>query len=144
MEFREWTKEDISKIAALEQVCFSDPWTEEMLFSGLKNRFFHGILLEENGEILGYACETVVFEDAEIGIVAVAPEHRKKGLGKRLMEKLEDIAISLGAEQTFLEVRVSNQAALALYRGFGFEIVRKRERYYEDGEDALVMRKFIL
>lgn len=144
MELRAWTKEDIDQIAALESVCFSDPWTKEMLLKSFVSPIFYSVLIEEQGEIWGYACETVMFEDAEIAIVAVAPKHRKKGLGKLLMERLENIAISLGAEQTFLEVRKSNAAALALYEGFGFEKIRTRERYYADGEDAFVMRKFIL
>lgn len=144
MKLREWTKEDIDEIAALESVCFSDPWTKEMLLQSFSSPIFYGVLMEEQGEIIGYACETVLFEDAEIAIVAVAPAHRKKGLGKLLMERLENIAISRGAEQTFLEVRTSNVAALALYEGFGFEKIRTRERYYADGEDAFVMRKFIL
>lgn len=144
MELRAWTKEDIDQIAALESVCFSDPWTKEMLLKSFVSPIFYSVLIEEQGEIWGYACETVMFEDAEIAIVAVAPKHRKKGLGKLLMERLENIAISRGAEQTFLEVRKSNAAALALYEGFGFEKIRTRERYYADGEDAFVMRKFIL
>ena len=144
MELRAWTKEDIDQIAALESVCFSDPWTKEMLLKSFVSPIFYSVLIEEQGEIWGYACETVMFEDAEIAIVAVAPKHRKKGLGKLLMERLENIAISRGAEQTFLEVRKSNAAALALYEEFGFEKIRTRERYYADGEDAFVMRKFIL
>lgn len=144
MELREWTKEDIKNIAALERVCFSDPWTDKMLEKGFASPIFYGILLEEQGEILGYACETVLFEDAEIAIVAVAPNYRKQGLGKVLVERLENIAISRGAENLFLEVRVSNSAALALYQGFGFEIIRTRKRYYADGEDAFVMKKFLL
>ena len=117
---------------------------KEMLLKSFVSPIFYSVLIEEQGEIWGYACETVMFEDAEIAIVAVAPKHRKKGLGKLLMERLENIAISRGAEQTFLEVRKSNAAALALYEGFGFEKIRTRERYYADGEDAFVMRKFIL
>ena len=143
MEIRAWAKEDISKIAALERECFSDPWTEESLQQGFSQPIFYGTLIEEQGEIVGYACQTVLFEDAEIAIVAVAPAHRKRGLGKVLMNAMQEQAIGLGAEQTFLEVRVSNLAALALYRGFGFKDVRVRKRYYADGEDALVMKKTI-
>ena len=141
MEIRAWTKEDIEKITALERECFSDPWTADMFVLSLERPFFHGILIEENGEVLGYACQTVLFEDAEIENVAVAPAWRKNGLGKRLMERLVADAKGLEAEQIFLEVRVSNSPAIALYRGFGFEDVRIRKRYYADGEDALVMKK---
>ena len=141
MIVRAWNREDIPKIAEMEKVCFSDPWKENAFLSAMASNFFHGVLIEENGEMVGYACESVVFEDAEIENVAVLPSFRGRGLGKVLMQSLEGIAKELGAEQSFLEVRVSNEPALALYKKFGYEPVRVRKRYYPDGEDALVMKK---
>ena len=91
--------------------------------------------------MVGYACETVLFDEGEIANVAVSPERRGQGLGKRLMDWLEERAKSLGAEKLFLEVRVSNAPALALYNGCGFEPLAVRKKYYPDGEDALVMTK---
>ena len=141
MLIRAWNFEDIPKIAALEQVCFSDAWTQEAFVAAFSSPFFHGVLIEEDGEIIAYACESVLFEDAEIENVAVAPAFRKRGLGRTLMENLESVALRLGAEQMFLEVRVSNEPALTLYKKFGFEPLRVRKKYYADGEDALVMKK---
>ena len=138
---RDWTEADIPTIAELEKACFSDAWSEQTFVSAFRSPFFVGVLLEENGEILAYACASVLFEDAEIGVVAVANEYRRQGLGKRLLSEVLSRAKAKGAERVFLEVRVSNDSALALYRGAGFESFGVRKRYYPDGEDAFVMRK---
>ncbi len=139
MEITAWSKDDISEIVCLERVCFSDPWSEEAFFSSLEAPYLYGYAVRENGEILGYALLSVLFEEAELLNIAVAPEARGKGTGSELLKRLLFDAKTLGAEKVFLEVRVSNLAALALYRKFGFKDGYVRKKYYEDGEDALVM-----
>ena len=139
MEIGLWTVEDTAFVAALERECFSDPWSAEMFESAARSPFFHGLIAREGGEVIGYACQTVLFEDAEILNVAVAPSARGRGVGKALMRGMIKAAKARGAETMFLEVRVSNVAALRLYRGFGFEDGYIRKKYYEDGEDALTM-----
>ena len=141
MIVRDWTDKDIPKIAALEKICFSDAWSEETFVSAFRSPFFVGVVLEEAGELVAYACATVVFEESEIGVVAVAPSFRRKGTGKRLLSELIESAKQKGAERMFLEVRVSNVAALGLYEGAGFERFGVRKKYYPDGEDAFVMKK---
>jgi ribosomal-protein-alanine N-acetyltransferase len=70
----------------------------------------------------------------------VHPEWRRQGIGRRLLLRLLELALELGASRMTLEVRVSNEAAQALYRGFGFSVAGRRPRYYtDDGEDAYVM-----
>ena len=138
---REWTKADIPRLAQLEKQCFSDPWSEDAFASGLGNSFFYGIILEEGGQVCGYACQFVIFEDAEILNLAVAPTHRRQGLGKRLLTALEDYAKQKGAERTLLEVREGNQAARSLYLAWGFEAYGIRKNYYENGENAILMQK---
>ena len=141
MIIREWRKEDIQKIVALEKICFSDAWTEEELESCLQFALYKTFLLELDGEIVGYACETVLFEDAEIMNIAVAPKYRKNGYGKKLLTEMLIAAKKLGAEQAFLEVRESNLSAKGLYVAFGFEQMGVRKGYYPDGEDAIIMTK---
>ena len=138
---REWTAEDVGEIAEIESVCFSDPWSEDVLRSSFGNPLYKSVLIEENGRILAYALESVLFEVAEVAIVAVAPEMRRRGFGRRLMEALIDEAAKRGAQKLFLEVRVSNFAAQRLYEDVGFSVLNVRKRYYADGEDALVMTK---
>ena len=141
MTLREWRVEDVPNIVALEKICFSDAWTEEEIQSCLRFPLYKTFLLELDGELVGYACETVLFEDAEILNIAITPKYRKKGYGKKLLTEMLIAAKKLGAEQAFLEVRESNSSAKGLYVAFGFEQMGLRKGYYPDGEDAIVMTK---
>jgi ribosomal-protein-alanine N-acetyltransferase len=138
---REWTKEDIPILTKMEQACFTDPWTEEMLSDCLRYPIYNCFLAEEGGQVCGYCTLIVVCEDAEVGNIAVAPSYRGRGIAKLLMEKMHERAREKGATQAFLEVRVSNAPAISLYKKFGYEPYGIRARYYEDGEDALVMKR---
>ena len=66
MTYRSWKFEDILKISELEKECFSDPWTYRMFVEGFSSKLFYGVCAVEDGEIVGYACETVLFENAEV------------------------------------------------------------------------------
>lgn len=138
---RDWTEKDLPKLMALERACFADAWTTEMM----KNEFFRdgfcGVLAEEDGEIVGYLCGYSLFEDAELLKTAVLQERRGKGIGGLLLDAFTEKVLLQGAEKIFLEVRVSNEAALRLYVSRGFEKTRIRKRYYADGEDALEMKR---
>ena len=94
-----------------------------------------------DGEIVGYICGSVLFEDAEILRVAVVDTQRRKGIGAWLLDVFLSSVKEQGAERVFLEVRAQNTAALGLYASRGFESVRVREHYYADGENAVEMRK---
>ena len=140
---REWEKSDIAQIAEIEKQCFSDPWSEQAFESSMNTPFFYGLLFEEGGQVCAYACEMVIFEDAEILNIAVAPSFRKRGLGKELMLALENYAKNKGADRLLLEVREGNLAARGLYEKQGFLAFGVRKNYYEDGENAIVMQKTI-
>lgn len=141
MNGRAWTMRDLDAIAAMEEECFSDPWSRRMLAeSFLSDRFF-GVILEENGEPVAYGGITVVADEAEIQLVAVSEMYRRCGRGKLVVEDLLEIARERGAVRVFLEVRVSNAPAQMLYLGSGFRGLYCRTRYYPDGEDAIVMVK---
>lgn len=141
MIIREWTKEDIPVIAEMERRCFHAAWTEEMLSDTLRYPIYNCFLAEEGGQVCGYCCLIVVCEDAEVGNIAVDTPFRGKGIGKALMDAMHQRAKEKGATQSFLEVRVSNANAIALYKKFGYESYGIRARYYEDGEDAMVMKR---
>ena len=138
---RPWEEKDLPIISALEEECFSDPWNEEALKSSFDLPFTHCFLVEEGGQVCGYCVLSVLFEDAEVLNIAVAPAYRKKGYGKLLMETMLEKARELDALQCFLEVRESNTPAIRLYESYGFAQYGVRKRYYEDGENALVMKK---
>lgn len=132
---------DVENLLALDRACFIDPWTQEMWKSELARADARILVLERDGKIVGFAVTTVLFEDAELPKIAVAPSERGAGLGKSLLIALEQTAKELGAERMFLEVRVGNTAARNLYERNGYETLRVRKKYYPDGEDALELQK---
>ena len=138
---RLWEEKDLPILTALEEECFSDPWNEQALKSSFDLPFTHCFLAEEGGQVCGYCVLSVLFEDAEVLNIAVAPAYRKQGYGRLLMETMLEKARSLNALQCFLEVRESNTPAIRLYESYGFAQYGVRKRYYEDGENALVMKK---
>ena len=82
---REWTEKDLLVVAAIERNCFIDPWTVEMLRAEMQKQDSYGLILEEDGKALGYACGNALFEDGEVEKVAVLAENRGKGYGKALV-----------------------------------------------------------
>ncbi len=141
MTLRAWEKEDVATIAQMEKRCFTDPWTEEMLFDCLRYPYYHPFLVEEGGQVCGYCVLMALFEDSEVANIAVDAPFRGRGFARALMEAMHEKARALGATRSLLEVRKSNAPAIALYEGFGYRIYGKRAGYYEDGEDALLMEK---
>lgn len=144
MEFRNWKYEDILAISKMEEECFpQEPWSFQMLASSFQSESFCGIVAEDGGEIVGYGGITIAADTADIDNVAVAEPFRLGGIGTAIINKLIEIAKERGAKKVFLEVRVSNAAAMGIYLKCGFKGVYARTRYYSDGEDCLVMARTI-
>ena len=137
---RRWTEDDCARIAELEREIFPDPWKEEMLLSTYRAGNFYGLVEERDGKVVGYIGAAYDLWDAEILLVAVDAEYRRQRIAKDLMLAVIDRFRKLDKENVFLEVRRSNSAAQALYFGLGFESVAVREKYYENTEDALVLK----
>jgi ribosomal-protein-alanine N-acetyltransferase len=90
--------------------------------------------------IVGFAGMWLLYDEAHVTTIAVAPEHRGRGLGELLLIALFEEAINRGAEWLTLEVRVTNTPAQTLYEKYGFTRQGLRRRYYSDnGEDAYIM-----
>ena len=96
MIIRPWTKEDIPVIAEMEKACFHDAWTEEMLSDTLRYPIYNCFLAEEGGQVCGYASMMALFENAEIGNIAVDTPFRGQGISKLLMDKMHETAKSMG------------------------------------------------
>lgn len=142
MQLRSWKYEDILKIAEMEKECFPlEPWSFQMLASSFDSENFCGVIAEDGGEILGYGGITLAVDTADIDNVAVAEPYRRSGVATAIIGELVRIAGERGAGKVFLEVRVSNYAAMGAYLKSGFKGVYARSRYYSDGEDCLVMVK---
>ena len=133
----------IDQIVQLEQACFSTPWTANMLTDALFDTQASFIVAEdEEGNVLGYAGLHVIVDEGYIDNVAVEPDARRHGVASALL----DVFCRFGeANLAFLslEVRASNQAAIALYEKFGFAQAGLRKNYYEKPkEDAVIMTRF--
>jgi ribosomal-protein-alanine acetyltransferase len=135
---------DLAYVAALEAQIHAAPWTlgnfRDALAAG-----YGAVVGEWEGRILAFGVMTLHPAEAQLLNLSVVPDARRQGLGRALLQRFADAARRGGAEQMFLEVRVSNAAAIELYRSAGFEPVGRRTAYYPStprapAEDALVMR----
>lgn len=142
MTIRQWKYEDILRIAEIERECFADEaWTYKMLASSFESDAFSGVVAEDGNDIAGYGGITVAADTSDVGNVAVTERYRNSGVGTAILGELCAVAKSKGVKTVFLEVRVSNVAAMSLYLKCGFVGRYARPRYYPDGEDCLVMAK---
>jgi len=135
---------DLQQIIRIEQTSFPTPWTLELFVRELSLKFSHNFVLDLLGMIIGYVNFWVVAGEMHIMSIAVHEDYREKRVGTMLLERSLDYARRRGAEYVYLEVRMGNDAAIALYQGMGFEVVGVRKGYYTDtGEDALVMARHL-
>ena len=134
--------EHLEQIAALEEQCFSTPWTVDMLREELFNPAASYIVAEGGeGKVLGYAGVQVVLDEGYITNIAVDPDYRQQGVASALLDVFCRFGESHLAFLT-LEVRASNQAAIGLYMKHDFAQVGRRKNYYErPKEDASLMTR---
>lgn len=130
----------LDSILSIEESCFPDPWTREMLESYLRKDSTYFFSAVSGGELLGYIGSQLVLDELEIFNVAVDESCRRQHLGEKLVERLISEARRLGALRVTLEVRASNAPAIALYEKLGFSEVGRRKNYYrKPREDAVLM-----
>lgn len=136
------TTEHVAQIAELEKLCFSDPWSEASVSSELDNPLSVWFVAVEDGTVLGYVGSQSVLDSADMMNIAVHPDHRRKGIAQKLIDKLCSALTEKGICHLMLEVRVSNAPAASLYEKLGFAVAGKRPGYYRNPrEDALILRK---
>jgi ribosomal-protein-alanine N-acetyltransferase len=142
MTVRKARTEDLEAVLAREEASVKDPWGRQPYEPCIDDgRYFFAVAEDEN-VIAGYVLASDVPPyEAEIMRIAVDPEARKRGTGRMLMDALTEHCITSLTSDIFLEVREGNAAARALYEKSGFRYTGKREKYYADGEDALMMRR---
>lgn len=143
VSLRDLGSSDLEWIADQERAIFgSAAWSEGLIREDWRygtNRY-RGVFVGD--ERAGYAIYGFEGDAFHLLNLAIAPAHRRAGLAKTLMDDFLAEATRLGAPDVWLEVAVNNEAARALYDGYGFEVVRVRRKYYQPGDiDALVMRR---
>lgn len=131
--------EDVPRLATLEASAMLGAWTESELADEARSSLARLVLAEDpSGDVLGYAVGWEVAGETQILRVAVGATHRRRGVGRALLEAL---CAACGGGEAVLEVRASNLPAITLYERAGFVITGRREAYYRDGEAALLMSR---
>lgn len=135
------TVDHLDEVAELERICFSVPWSRNMLAEELDNLLSAFLVaLDDSGRVVGYAGVQVVLDEGYITNVAVRPECRRQGIAGKLLQVFLDFAKGNRLAFLTLEVRASNYDAIALYGSRGFRSVGRRKNYYEHPrEDAIIM-----
>ena len=138
--FHNLAEEDLDEIMEIEELSFATPWSRYTFIHEIEfpNSIFDVIKIE--GRLVGYGGFWHIVDEAHISNIAIHPEYRRKGLGRKLLAHLLELAVERRATKATLEVRPSNLAAQRLYGSFGFEVIAVKKNYYADeGEDALIM-----
>ena len=129
-------------IAEIEKLCFSDPWSENSITYELPNPLSLWLVAVEDDKVVGYVGSQSVLGEADMMNLAVHPDYRRRGIARKLVLELIEQLKTQGSHVLILEVRASNDPAIALYTDLGFTQVGRRPNYYfKPKEDALILRK---
>ena len=142
IQIKQMTDAHVAQIAALEKLCFSDPWSENSVASELNNPLSLWLVALDGETVAGYVGSQSVLDGADMMNIAVHPDYRRQGIARELVAELTDALAEKGVKILALEVRQSNAPAIALYEQLGFRQVGLRPNYYRNPrENALIMRK---
>lgn len=136
-----WMDErDLDAVAEIEKLSFSVPWSKRLLEQGLLSDLDYFLIVELEGRVAGYMNFRILAGEGEIERVAVHPQMRGRGFGRKLMEAMAEFSALKGVTDMTLDVRAGNKRAINLYESCGFvkEAVRK-DYYRQPTEDALIM-----
>jgi ribosomal-protein-alanine N-acetyltransferase len=142
MIVRPATTADVDPVALLELDSFpGDAWTADYLRVTAEGGMptVRLLVAEVDGTVVAHALLSVVFEIAELQRIAVGPEYRRRGIARALLGSVVATATEEGAERLLLEVRETNEPALAFYASAGFVEIDRRPRYYRDGTAGIVL-----
>jgi [ribosomal protein S18]-alanine N-acetyltransferase len=142
IEFRKLKLRDLSAIEEIERASYPTPWSRSMFAGELAKpaSICLGAVDSERDELVGYLIISRYVDAWHVMNIAVAPEHRRRGIARSLMERLFEVTARDAQRGYTLEVRVSNEAAIRLYEALGFRARGIRRGYYTDNrEDALIM-----
>ena len=144
---RPLTPDFLTAVAELDKSCLGGIWSLENYRREMESPKSDLLVLSmmpgseaSSPTAIGVGCVWSILEEAHITILAIAPDRQRQGFGQAMLYQLLVCAWQRGLEWATLEVRVSNTAAISLYKKFGFQDVGRRRRYYQDNdEDALIL-----
>jgi ribosomal-protein-alanine N-acetyltransferase len=149
-KLRKFALEDLQSVMHINRVCLPENYMDFFFIELYRKYPETFIVAEENGEVVGYIMCRIesglsnfgfsgLIKKGHIVSVAVLAEFRRKGIGEALITEAVKAMQLYSAKQCFLEVRVTNEAAINAYKKLGFQVARMVRNYYADGEDAYVM-----
>lgn len=142
MIIRAMEEKDLEQVCQIEQDNFSMPWSRQSFLDSIRHPKHLYLVAEHEGRILGYCGMWIVLEEGQINNVAVDRAYRRQGVASAMFEVFLKQGYKMGARRFTLEVRESNQGAIALYERFSFQNVGIRKNFYEKPvEHAVIMWK---
>ena len=137
-EIVKMSAEHVQEIAEIEKVSFKTPWSAQMIADELKNPLAHYFVIEKDAQVVAYMGFYRILDEAHITNIAVKPDEKRKGFGKKLLEFALNDMVENGVSKVTLEVNEHNVPAINLYESFGFKMAGRRKKYYEGVDDALI------
>lgn len=130
-EIDRMTREDLTQVLQIEKQCFSDPWSEDGFVAALDAAYSILLCARRQEEVAGYCCLYHILDEGEVMNVAVAPKFRSRGIGFWMFACLIEEGIQAGVRRFLLDVRVTNDHAIALYEKAGFRTIAREKNFYE-------------
>lgn len=134
--------EHLPAIAALEQACFSQPWSEEALREELTNPLAHFVVALDGEAVVGYMGLHTPLDEGFVTNIATHPAHRRQGIATALLRHQLAFGQAAGLYRLALEVRVSNHSAIALYEREGFTLDGTRRGFYSHPTEDAALYSF--
>ncbi len=144
ISFRRATIDDLEEIQSIERSSFKYPYSTFYMKNLLKYADIYYVA-EMDNKIVGYIiARKEAYNMGHIISIAVHPDYRKMGIGEKMLQKVEKELKEMGCYRVYLEVRISNQPAISLYKKLGYLTFKVIHNYYADGEDAYMMIKSLI
>lgn len=145
IEVVKMTKEHLDDVMKIEWECFPIPWSRKSMEDELERKIAYYFVALVDGIVAGYGGMWHVVTEGHITNIAVSEKFRRLGVGNAIVDKMIELAEEKDMLGVTLEVRVSNEAAISLYKKHGFKIEGLRKEYYDDNkEDAYIMWKYLI
>lgn len=141
-EIKKMTPEDVDGVIKIEKSAYGEHhWSKESFLNEINNELArYYCVFNKDGDLCGYAGCWHILDEAHITNIAISPKHRRKKFGEALLKRIIDDCYLDKIKYITLEVRISNEPAINLYKKYGFSSFGTRKGYYQNNnEDALIM-----
>lgn len=140
-----FSEKHIDDIASLEKICFSTPWSKNLLASEIYNNNSNFLVaVDEFNKVLGYVGLKFILDEGYITNIAVFPQYRNNGVASELLKRTIEFGYAKNLKFISLEVRKSNVYAISIYKNLGFALIGERKNFYIDPqENAFIMTKYL-